>query len=306
MWPVFTIVGAGLFAIGTVVGSFVNVCVHRIPWQKSLVWPGSRCPKCLAEIAARDNIPILGWLLLRGKCRNCGARIAPRYPIVEALVGLLFLAAYVVDVLYGPRTYWGDVPVSSLGTWFYHAVLIALLVAATFIDYDTMTIPDQITVTGMIIGIGLGCAFPEIRPIPAVARTHWEGFWVGLTGLLVGGGLTWSARTLGSLALRREAMGFGDVTLMAMIGSFLGWQMAILTFFGSSFCGIAHALWKLVAYVGKRLAGAKTSSADREMPLGPYLSMAAVALVLSWPWFWPGVARIYFDTFRMLLLGQET
>ncbi len=309
MLPVLVIVGAGLFAIGTVVGSFVNVCVYRIPWQKSLIWPGSRCPRCLAEIAARDNIPILGWIVLRGRCRDCGARIAPRYPIVEALVGLLFLAAYLVDVIDGPRTPWGEVPVSSLGTWFYHAVLIALLVAATFIDYDLMTIPDQVTVTGMIVGIGLGWWFPEIRPEPARATTHWDGFWVGMTGLLVGGGLTQTVRLLGSLAVRREAMGFGDVTLMAMIGSFLGWQAAVLAFFGSSFFGIAHALGKMAAYVGKRLRGEQSSSADREMPFGPYLSMAAVALVLSWPWSWPGVARPYFEIVRVLFLylsGQET
>ena len=102
--PVHLILGCGLFAIGTVVGSFLNVCIYRIPWQKSVIWPDSRCPKCLHAIAARDNIPIVSWLALRGACRHCGLPIAARYPAVEALVGLLFAGAYVTDVAFGPRT----------------------------------------------------------------------------------------------------------------------------------------------------------------------------------------------------------
>src|SRR5437868_3385100 len=99
-WPVMVVMGLGLFAIGTVVGSFVNVCVYRIPWEKSVIWPGSRCPRCYHAIAARDNIPIVGWIALRGACRHCGGRIAARYPLVEALVGLLFTGVFVVDVGY--------------------------------------------------------------------------------------------------------------------------------------------------------------------------------------------------------------
>src|SRR3954463_16604767 len=101
--PILVVLGVGLFAIGTVVGSFLNVCIYRIPWQKSVIWPGSTCPKCLHAIAASDNIPIVGWLALRGECRTCGAPIAARYPLVEALVALLFVGDYLVDVVYGPR-----------------------------------------------------------------------------------------------------------------------------------------------------------------------------------------------------------
>ncbi|MBV8076107.1 MAG: prepilin peptidase, partial [Planctomycetaceae bacterium] len=96
--PIMILVGLGLFAIGTIVGSFVNVCVYRLPWQKSVVWPGSHCPMCYRAIAPRDNIPIVGWLALGGACRECGGRIAARYPMVEALVGILFTAVFVVDV----------------------------------------------------------------------------------------------------------------------------------------------------------------------------------------------------------------
>ena len=149
-------------------------------------------------------------------------------------------------------------------------------------------------------GPGSGGVSPEIRPEPSHAVTHWDGLWVGLIGLLVGGGLTQTVRVIGSLALRREAMGFGDVTLMAMIGAYLGWQAAVLTFFIAPFFGLTHALAKLFVFVGKKLGGRESSSADREIPFGPYLSMAALGLLLSWPWFWPSWAKPRFDIIPML------
>ena len=299
-WPILTVVGLGLFAIGTVVGSFLNVCIYRIPWQKSLVWPGSRCPKCWNEIAARDNVPILGWLALRGECRSCGAPISARYPLVEALVGILFAALFVTDIVYGQRTPWGEVSADVFPIWFYHATLVALLVAATFIDYDLTLIPDEITLTGMAVGLALGTLWPWARPEPMTMMTHWGGLAVGLAGLLVGGLLTWFVRLVGTLAVGREAMGFGDVTLMAMIGAYLGWRAAVLTFFLAPFFGLAHALWKLARYLGKRLSGAQSSAADREIPFGPYLSMAAVALLISWPWLWRIWAKGLFDSLYMV------
>jgi leader peptidase (prepilin peptidase)/N-methyltransferase len=299
-WPILLTLGVGLFAIGTVVGSFLNVCIYRLPWQKSLIWPGSHCPRCYHAIAARDNLPIVGWLLLRGACRNCRSRIAIRYPSVEALVGLLFLGLFLVDVACAPRTIWGEIPASTLLVWLFHAALLALLVAATFIDYDLTVIPDEITITGMVIGVGLGTLIPGIRPDPSTATTAAAGFWVGIVGLLVGGALTQFVRLAGSFVMRREAMGFGDVTLMAMIGAFLGWQAAVLTFFLAPFFGLAHALWKLVLYVVKRVTGGQLSSTDREIPFGPYLSMAAAVLVFSWRWLWPNYARDYFENLRVL------
>jgi leader peptidase (prepilin peptidase)/N-methyltransferase len=291
-----------------VVGSFLNVCIYRIPWEKSVIWPGSRCPRCCNPISARDNIPIVSWLALRGKCRECGAPISARYPMVELLVGLLFLGLYYVDVVHGPRGRYGydiGLPLARLA---YHAILAALLVAATFIDYDLFIIPDQITLTGMVLGIGLGTLAPRIRLEPAAATSHGQGLWIGLLGLLVGAGLTQAVRVAGTAVLRREAMGFGDVTLMGVIGAFLGWQAAVLTFFAGAFFGLAHAVWKLSVYLRKRLRGQKLSSADRELPFGPYLSMGAVALVLTWPWFWPGWARMQFGTIGWLfwrMLGVD-
>jgi leader peptidase (prepilin peptidase)/N-methyltransferase len=269
----------------------LNVCIYRIPWQKSVIWPSSRCPRCWSAIAARDNIPIVSWIALRGECRHCGLPISPRYPLVEGLVGLLFLGAYLVDVIEGPPGPWGNVPAFQLVAVAYHAVFLALLVAATFIDYDVMMIPDQITVTGMVLGIALGTIWPGVRPVPADAGTHLEGFWVGLRGLLVGAGLVQAVRLIAGFVLRREAMGFGDVTLLGMIGAFLGWQAAVLTFFLAPFFGLAHAAGTMVAYWKKRLNGDQLSSADREIPFGPYLSMAAASLLFLWPWLWPGWAR---------------
>ncbi len=288
--PIVWTLGMGLFAIGTIVGSFLNVCIYRLPWQKSVIWPGSHCPQCHQAIAPRDNVPIIAWLLLLGGCRNCGSRIALRYPLVEALVGLLFLALFFTDVA-SHRTVWGEIPGETLLVWFYHATFVALLVAATFIDYDLTIIPDEITVTGMVIGLGLGTLFPEIRPEPSSRSTHAGGLTVGVIGLLAGGGLTEFFRRGASLVLRREAMGFGDVTLMAMIGAYLGWQGAVLTFFIGPFFGLAHAVWKLVRYIAKRISGGQLMSTDREIPFGPYLSMAAVTLVVSWQWFWPNWAQ---------------
>ena len=296
-WPILTMLGLGYFLIGTVVGSFLNVCIYRIPWQKSVVWPGSRCPICLDAIAARDNVPILSWIALRGECRSCGAPIAVRYPLVEALVGFLFLGVYLVDVIEGPAGVWGQVPAFQLVAAAYHAVFLALLVAATFIDYDLMIIPDQITITGMVVGVGMGALWPQVRPAPASlgAITHIQGVWVGVVGLVVAAGLTQFVRKTAGFVARREAMGLGDVTLMGMIGAFLGWQAAVLTFFLAPFLGLAHAAWKVLKYVKKRIKGDQLSGADREIPYGPYLSMAAAILFFSWKWLWPACDRGLFN-----------
>ncbi len=300
MGPILVLMGVFVFVVGTVVGSFLNVCIYRIPWEKSVIWPGSRCPRCCSPISAMDNIPIVSWLALRGECRQCGERISPRYPLIELLVGLLFVALYHVDVVQGERGRFGYEIARPLATFGYHAILVALLVAATFIDYDLFVIPDAITLTGVVLGIGLGALNPQIRPEPSAATTHAGGLWVGILGLLVGGGVTQFVRVAGTKAFGREAMGFGDVTLMGMIGAFLGWQAAILSFFAGAFFGLAHAAWKLSVYLKKWMRGEKLSTADRELPFGPYLSMGAVTMVLFWTWLWHDYFRIHFGTLGWL------
>jgi leader peptidase (prepilin peptidase)/N-methyltransferase len=308
MGPMMVLLGCGVFTVGTVVGSFLNVCIYRIPWEKSVIWPGSRCPRCLSPIAARDNIPILGWIALRGECRSCGARISARYPFVEFLVGFLFVGLFLVDVVYGPRGRYGHEVVRPMATMAYHAVFVSLLVAASFIDYDLYIIPDRITINGMIMGVLLGTVFPWIRPEPSTASTAWEGFKVGMFGLLVAGGFMEVVRRLANgaatflktLAAGKytpvDAMGFGDVTLMAMIGAFMGWQGALLSFFVGPLFGFGQACWKLFIKLKKLVTGQKLSATDRELPFGPYLSLGAVALVLAWPWFWKGWGEGLFET----------
>ena len=288
-----------------------NVCIYRLPFEKSVIWPASHCPRCWSPIRAQDNIPILSWLALRGECRDCGLKIAARYPLIELLMGVLFAGVYVVDVVYGPELPWVGVPASTVVRVVYHVVLVALLVIATFIDYDHTIIPDAITVTGMIIGLGLGTLFPDVRLSPSSAQTHWDGFKVGLIGLIAGGALTQFVRvggsaTLGRLLGKGEAMGFGDVTLMAMIGSFLGWQAAVLTFFFGPFFGLAFALRKVFAMLAKWLGRRKISRADHEMPFGPYLSMGALTMLFTWNRLWPlWASKLFHDLSEVsLFLGS--
>ncbi len=307
-WPVMVVLGAGFFLIGTVVGSFLNVCIYRIPWQKSVIWPGSRCPRCFAAIAGYDNIPIASWIALRGECRRCGLPISPRYPLVEGLTGALFLGAFILDVNTDPRGIWGTVPAVQLAAAGYHCLFLALLVAAALIDADLWIIPDEITITGMCSGILLATICPQVRPVPGDSSSHLGGFWIGVLGLVVGFAFTLGIRQIFTVVFRREAMGFGDVTLMGMIGAFLGWHAAVLTFFLGAFVGLGHALWKLVRYLRKWLKGGQLSSSDRELPLGPYLSLAAALLYFGWPWVWPVSSRnLFFPLYVIFwwLLGIE-
>ncbi len=304
MTPNFTsashfLIGIGLFWLGAVVGSFANVCVYRLPWGKSVIWPASHCPKCLTALKGRDNLPIFGWLLLRAECRKCGLQIASRYVLMELVMGLLFLSVHLaisadlglrfpIDQVYGGRLLMG-------------VMLVSFLVVATMMDYDWMIITDSVTVPGMLMGLGLGAMMPFARPLPMRSDSHLEGFWIGLAGVLAGFGLIVFFRVLGRILFRREAMGLGDATLMGVIGAFLGWKAAILTFFLAPFFGLSHAVWKLVRLILRRLQGGQNSLADHEMPFGPYLSMAALFILLSWPWLWKNWAVDLFESFSMVL-----
>lgn len=306
LWPIHLIYGVGLFVIGTVVGSFLNVCIYRIPWQKSVIWPGSRCPKCLAEIESRDNVPVLGWAMLGGACRSCRTPIPIRYPMVELLVGILFLGVYLADGVL-PAEFVRDDSLLFVKV-LYHVLLVGLLVAVSFIDADLTIVPPSITNLGILLGLALGAAFPEVRPDPSRATTFGGGLGSGLLGMVLGGGIIAIIRTLGTIAFRREAMGSGDIHILAMIGAFLGWEAAVVTPFLAAFVGLVPALVKLVAFLAKWLSGRKYNSTDREMPFGPYLSVAALILMLSWPWAWARVLKSYFEIASMLfwfLLGRD-
>ena len=213
--------GLYAFVVGAAVGSFLNVCIGRWPEGLSVVKPRSRCPKCGHQIKATENIPIVSWLLLRGRCSNCREPISIQYTIVELLVGLLWLAAY---FQFGMSV-----------TAFRVAVFATLLLGISITDAKYFLIPDGFTVFGVFfvlltafIALYFGEAEPFARP------------WDAILGMCVGAGAISITGWLGEVWLKRPAMGFGDVTLMMMIGTFLGWQACIILFFISPFAALTR------------------------------------------------------------------
>src|SRR5216110_1322872 len=186
------------FALGACIGSFLNVCIYRLPQDESVLRPASRCPRCATPIAWRDNIPLLSWLLLGARCRACRAPIQARYPLVEAATGALAVLALVG---FGPS------PAAAVAFLFTAALLLI-----TFIDLDHRFIPDEVSLPGIVVG--LASAFLPGRIAPADA----------LLGVLIGGGVLWTVAWGYERWTGVEGMGYGDVKLLAMIGAFLGWQ----------------------------------------------------------------------------------
>ncbi|MBL8729981.1 MAG: prepilin peptidase [Planctomycetes bacterium] len=264
-------VGAAL--LGACVGSFLNVVIWRLPQddprQRSL-GGRSRCPHCGTQIRWHDNLPVLGWLLLRGRARCCGKGIAVRYPLVEALTASLFLLLAIWPP-FGPVLLATDHGVAfdatAAAAFGLHALFLSLLIACTFIDFDHQLLPDVLTKPGMAIGL-LGGFWPGLAGVastndaaPLALRT----LLASALGLCVGGGVTWLIRAAGSRIFRREAMGLGDVKFLAMIGAFLGWQSALLTLFLGCVVGaLVGGLLALRAGLGMRI------------PFGPYLAVGAV------------------------------
>ena len=252
--------------VGTVVGSFLNVCIYRIPWEKSVIWPASHCPKCLAEIEAYDNLPVLGWLFLGGACRSCKAPIPVRYPAVELLVGLLFAGVYLVDGVL-PREYVRDDVGVVLAKVSYHVVLVALLVAITFIDADLTIVPASITNLGIVLGLAIGAAFPE-RPAHSLGRDD-----------RVGGAL---GRPAGDARRRRDDLGDPDAGHARLPPRGDGRGRHPHHGHDRRVPGLAggggHAvpgrlrrpgprLWSSsTVYLAGRIAGRKSHDSDREMP----------------------------------------
>ena len=259
------------FILGSVLGSFLNVCIYRLPREQSIVYPRSRCPQCEHPIAWYDNIPLVSFAFLRGACRQCRGRIAWRYPLVELLTALLTVA-----VLRRPE---------PLAVQLIELAFIAGLIVSSFVDLEFRIIPDEISIGGLLVGLAASGLLPVLQgtgsSLVALGRS--------LVGALVGGGLlyaTGAAGTLMLLGLRRlgvilrrhpswrarlkvyrhqqEAMGLGDVKLLAMAGSILGWKLVTLTFF---LAPVLAVLPGLILLVFKR---------SHVIPYGPFLSLALV------------------------------
>lgn len=237
------------FLLGSVIGSFLNVCIYRIPRGLSIIRPSSGCPSCGAAIRPYDNIPIISFLLLLGRCRQCGTRIPLRYPLVELANALMYAL-----VIWRFNAGW-QIPALF-------AFCSAMLVI-TFIDLDFQIIPDSITLPGIAAGLVAGSL---IFPDP-FERDSVLGFKSSLIGLVSGGGLFYSIAVISQIIFRQEAMGGGDIKMMAMAGSFLGWKSILLTTFAGSLLGSSAGVL-LMVFAGK---GRKA-----KIPFGPFLAAGAL------------------------------
>ena len=236
MIPIFA------FLFGSLVGSFLNVCIHRLPREESIVFPGSHCPACQAPIRPWDNIPILSFLLLRGRCRACDSPIAWRYPLVEGLTAVLFAAT-----------------VSRFGVTLVAATLllfVAALTVITFIDLDHQIIPNIITLPGIPLGLLAGLVLGEP---PLLDR---------LIGALAGAGFLYLVLFYGSTFYGQDAMGEGDLNLIAMVGAFLGWRGVVVTILVGCLSGSA---------IGLALIGLGRLRRREHIPFGPFLALGAIA-----------------------------
>jgi leader peptidase (prepilin peptidase)/N-methyltransferase len=236
------ILAVGLF--GLLIGSFLNVVIHRLPRGQSLVTPPSTCPECGARIRPIDNIPVLSWLLLGGRCHKCRAPISIQYPIVELTTGLLFLlVAWVTPA--------GPLLAARL-------VFVVMLIALFGIDLHHQILPNVITLPGIVIGL----AFSAIGP---------PGWRDSLIGIALGGGILY-AIAAGYYAVRREeGLGMGDVKMLAMIGAFLGWKAVLVTLILSSFAG---------ALIGLGMIALSRGTMRLALPFGTFLSLGALAAML--------------------------
>ena len=235
--PLETFLIVVAFIFGCVWGSFFNVVIHRLPRKMSIIKPGSHCFSCNAPIAWYDNIPLVSWLVLRGTCRHCGARFSFRYFVVELITGLLFM--FVMMKYVGVLTTKGHVLAGAVAIVL-HWLMVGGFVVLTFIDFDHKIIPDSVTIPGMVLGLIASFAVPTLvvrYGVTPETVSHWKGLLQGAIGLVAGAGIMWLIAVLGKAAFKKEAMGGGDLKLMAMIGAYMGWQLVLLILFLSALVG---------------------------------------------------------------------
>ncbi|MBW4517791.1 MAG: prepilin peptidase [Timaviella obliquedivisa GSE-PSE-MK23-08B] len=244
-----------IFVFGAAIGSFLNVVIYRIPAGRSLLHPPSQCPQCSHQLQPYDNVPVLGWLWLKGRCRYCQTSISMRYPLVESATGCLFLL-----------TFWAasedsaDFLLPAVGKWIFFSWLLAL----ALIDWDTMTLPNSLTQSGLVVGLGFQMIVGWATAGWGGAASHLLG---GVLGAVVGIWVFDLITILGSIAFGQTAMGGGDAKLAAMMGAWLGWKLLLLA--GFLACAIG-------AFVGGGAIAMGLLSRRQPMPFGPLLALAAV------------------------------
>jgi leader peptidase (prepilin peptidase)/N-methyltransferase len=291
------------FLFGICIGSFLNVCISRIPEGLSIVSPGSRCPRCLKPIKPYDNVPILGWLWLRGKCRNCRLPISPMYPIIEFLTGAMFVLTY----------YTFGLTLATFKFLIFGCLLIVLIVT----DLRVRILPDAINWPGFGVGLAFSVKVPPPDGIAAALFHRSDllqppaavlGLIDALLGAALGSLLLWVAAYAYKLVRKREGMGMGDVKMMAMVGAFLGVRGAFLTILLGTLLGSVLGLtlvaalyafgWKkkIAERAHRRGLGAVsalrcTIASQYQLPLGTFLGIAAFLVVFAVPWILPRILR---------------
>ncbi|MFH1045854.1 MAG: prepilin peptidase [Candidatus Omnitrophota bacterium] len=247
-----------VFCLGSAIGSFLNVCIYRMPRKESIVHPASHCPGCKHALRWYDNIPLISYLLLRGCCRDCRIKISPRYFVVELITALLFLLLFKLH---------GLTPQFLIYCVFYSALIVA-----SFIDIAIREIPDEITLSGIVIGLLLSLLVPALQGTPQ----HLLALGRASLGMIVGGGSIFLTGLIGDAIFKKETMGGGDVKLLAMVGAFIGWKLVLLTFFLAPFFG---AIFGIILKIKK---------GESFIPYGPFLSLATLLtmvwgeLILGW------------------------
>jgi len=242
--------GAIFFIFGGVFGSFLNVCIYRFPREESIVKPGSHCPHCQKPISWKDNLPILSYILLRGRCRSCGQSISARYFWVELMSGLIWITFW---------SWYGFSGVTLAGI-----LLYSVLLSVSVTDWETGYIPDKFTLPTMAAGLILSAGFPELQG---------QGVWLkslgwSFAGLLAGGGILLVTGLIGNFLFKKDSMGGGDIKLLAMLGAFLGVKKVILVFLLAPILAVPFALF------------ARFIRKSETIPFGPYLALTGAWLFL--------------------------
>ncbi len=246
------------FWLGAILGSFGNVIIYRLPKGESIVSPRSYCYSCKKQIKWYDNIPVISWFILRGKCRSCGAKYSFRYPFVELLTGVLFALAYYY--------------IGMSWTLLEYLIFIFGLVVCTFIDLDHMILPDEFTLSGIVIGL-VGAALNPQRE-----------FLDSLFGVLMGGGFLWGMAYVYYLLTKQEGMGGGDIKLLAWIGALLGWKAIPFVIMTSAITG---------SIIGLIMARKQNAGLKSVIPFGPYLALGAIIYLFGGE----AIALWYLDLF---------
>ncbi len=245
------VLSAFVLAVGLVLGSFLNVCIHRLPLGESVVHPRSRCPRCGTEIRWYHNVPVASWLALRGRCASCGGPISWRYPFVELLSGAVVLATWLA---YGPSARFAVAAPFALA-----------MIVLFFTDWDHQILPDAITLSGFVAGTAVAWFNPFLGP-PGTGRV-----WMALAGAAVGAGFLWGVGAVYTRLRGVEAMGMGDVKMMALVGAFSGPYGVLFTIFAASILG---------ALVGVALIPLRGRTLQDTLPFGCFLAPAAFAALL--------------------------